>query len=155
MPTDIEIPQFEQRTMLVRMCAGVQVIVHGNSPPASKDFEVYLAEIERTAAGIHGVVMYTTGGLPTPRQRRSVANVWARLGRSVPVAVVSPRLAVRMLIEGVHSVAGRDVAAFVPLEIEQALAHVGVADAQKPELASFLDGLRAELLHRRAASRAA
>lgn len=96
------------------------VAVHGLMPPSDADWDRYLQEVERTASQTHGYVVYSAGAAPSSEQRRRLYEVWRRVVRPPPVAVVSSAPAARMAAKGYNLLSDHPLRMLLPHDLEDA-----------------------------------
>jgi hypothetical protein len=136
-PTDVRSSihvEDSMRTMNLELVGPTLITTLGRHAPSDGDCRQWLAVISEHVRVATGVVVYTQGGLPNGRQRRSIALMRRVLTPHFPpIAVVSPLLTVRAVVTILACAHDERVRAFEPAVFNEALRYLGapVADTQR------------------------
>jgi hypothetical protein len=117
----------------------VILVAHGRNDPTNAEWAAYLALVARL--GVEGTkrITWTPWGWPTRAQRRALEQLVA--GRSVPMAVVSPSVWVRITVTVLSWFVPR-LRAFPPGRLLDALLFLEVPRSRKDRIARELRKLR-------------
>lgn len=131
-------------TMLYESFGNVFVIVHGQKPPSSDDWNEYTRSLEAWLAADLRVLVVTDGAGPNTKQRRVLNALMAKTGKAYRVAVVTRSLVARSVVTALGWL-NPDIRAFAPEEFELALDYLVVDGDLRKAMALRVRAMRKQL----------
>src|SRR5690349_230705 len=111
------------------------VCIHPDLAPSDADWKALMADVEQQARQISGLFVYAAeGGGPNAVHRKQIIEMWARVGRPPPIAVVASSPAVRAMITAINYFLPRPIREFSLDAMGEALEYVGVPPSEHPLL---------------------
>jgi len=131
------------RNLAFKVIDRLLLVVFGAHDPTDEEWIRFLMAVERHGIDRTMMLIVTDGGGPTPMQRRHLDELLA--GRSVPVAVMSDRTAIRTAVR-VLSWFNRKIRAFSSTGLLDAMAYLGIPSGRAKLLQAAIDELRLAVL---------
>lgn len=120
------------QTMKHGLVETTYLVVHGSAAPGDAEWDDYTAAMERSAPVIACVFVYSLGGGPDSRQRRTVADVWRRVGKTPPISVVGPMTPfVRGVVTALSWFVGSSMRLWSPSDIGFAFDHARLCEPEQ------------------------
>jgi len=117
----------------------VILMAYGAADPSDLEWATLLTTIQRHGANGTAHLIFTAGGAPSPTQRRSFNELFDC--HATPLAVISASGGLRLSL-WMHSCYDRQVRAFQPSEVREAIASLPVPANRIDNLARELRSLR-------------
>lgn len=121
------------------------VVVHGEQPPGDGEWKTYVDDMEKRASSVKGVLVYTLGAGPDPKQRKYVSDMWSRRGQMLPLALVTPSAFVRGVVTALNWMLPKPIKTFTPDQLHEALDFLGITNADRKATLEGLDTFRGQL----------
>jgi hypothetical protein len=99
------------------------LVVFGAEPPSDREWARYLEALKQHGVDGTTQLLYSDGGGPSAIQRRDLHALLD--GRTMPIAVLSDSTKIRGMVVAI-SWFNREIRAFHPTALREALAHLGV-----------------------------
>lgn len=90
------------------------------------------------------VLVVSSGGSPTPKQRARIHEVMPGMGGGVPTAIVTSSRIGRIVVSAM-ALFNSEVRAFAPSELDRALAYLGIPETERPMVRALVGRLHATL----------
>ncbi len=122
------------------MHGDLHIVVHGDVSPSDEEWNLYLNVLRAARPRMRRVLVSTTGGAPSPRQRRSLLDAMGE-GRPPTTAVVTGSVVARGVVTALAWIKGDFIRAFSPADLDLALSHLAVAESDRPAVIAALRSL--------------
>jgi hypothetical protein len=134
------------RTILFREVRGCLVLVHGRDAPSEPEWSTYVETVRLYAERVRmpRFLIVTEGGAPSPAQRSTINKMAGPRYREGKVAVITSSTFARGIVMAMRLVR-RNVQAFAPDDMNEALRHLDVAPSDVSEINGAVTALRSEL----------
>ncbi len=127
-------------TIAHEIVSGTMLLVHAPKAPANDDWNAYIEEL--SSDKVERLLVFTDGVGPNAAQRDRMHK---RLSRDFPTAVVTPSLIARGIVTAI-SWLGREIRAFRPDELDDAIEYLRVVDRDRDKVLRTALGLRLHVL---------
>src|SRR5262245_24711433 len=114
-------PKLHGQSMFYGRVGDVYVCLHPATPPSKADWDDWMVDMEREAPTVRGLLVWTEGGGPDAGQRKRTAEMWNRMKKMPPIAIVTGAAVVRTMITALNFFMSRPMKGFAPTEIDRAL----------------------------------
>lgn len=125
-------------TFLDEIVDGTLVVVQGNDPLATSQWDAHVARLVARRPEITGVVVLAHGPGPDARQRKQLQDAWGP-GRPPPIAIVEASVMMRGVIIALNWFMQNRLKAFAFDDLRSALGYADVKPASRPLV---LDAIR-------------
>ncbi|MET0592925.1 MAG: hypothetical protein ABW133_09515 [Polyangiaceae bacterium] len=120
-----------ERNQAIELCGSTMVVVHGVHPPTDAEWQEGLDYTRSVVNEVRGQLVVSAGGGPTPRQRKTLHDLWrTRTGGTPPTAVVTSSAIARGIVTAFSWVVKDRICAFSEKQFAEACAFAGVADVE-------------------------
>lgn len=121
------------------------VVVHNEAPPGPEEWKAYVDAMALEAPRMRALIVHSYGGGPNTVQRQYVADMWKRVGKNPPIAVISSSRTTRGVVTALNWVLSQEIKAFPIGAEERAFEYLGLDAREQAAARACIKQLQSRL----------